>query len=86
MGFGREACVYLAGRKRSALQVLSMETWRTERPFLELLKADPEVTEHIGPAELTSLFDVQYYLKHIDDAFIRLGLLEPSAASARPQG
>jgi adenylosuccinate lyase len=57
----------------------AMETWRTEREFLGLLKADPEVTAHLSPEELEGLFDVRYYLKHIDDAFIRLGLLPAPA-------
>jgi adenylosuccinate lyase len=53
----------------------SMCAWRERRPFKELLAADPEVTQRLSPDELERLFDYGYYLKHIDAAFQRLGLL-----------
>jgi adenylosuccinate lyase len=62
-------------RAYDLVQRNSMECWRTEREFLDLLKADPEVTAHLSPTELDGLFEVSYYLKHVDDAFIRLGLM-----------
>lgn len=67
-------------RAYDLVQRSSMETWRTERHLKDLLKADPEVAEHLSSAELDEIFDVQYYLKHIDDAFIRLGLIQAPAA------
>jgi len=39
-----------------------------------MLKADPEVVAILPPSELESLFDYQYYLRHVDDIFERLGL------------
>jgi adenylosuccinate lyase len=62
-------------RAYDLVQRNAMECWRTEREFLELLKADPEVAEHLSPTELEGLFEVSYYLKYVDDAFIRLGLI-----------
>jgi len=54
----------------------AMETWRGNRKFLSLLKADPEVSAVLSARELESLFDDQYYLRHIDEIFQRLGLTE----------
>jgi adenylosuccinate lyase len=77
-----------AGMSRSAaydlVQRCAMETWRTETSFETLLAAEPEVQARLGPAELASLFEVSYYLKFVDVAFDRLGLLTPEAAEAVP--
>jgi len=54
----------------------AMKAWEKNKDFLGLLKADPEVTAVLPTAELESLFDVQYYLRYIDDIFQRLGLTE----------
>jgi len=54
----------------------AMKAWEKNKDFLGLLKADPEVTAVLPPAELEPLFDVQYYLRYIDDIFQRLGLTE----------
>jgi len=54
----------------------AMKSWKGNRNFLTQLKADPEVTAALPPAELEPLFDYQYYLRHIDDIFKRLGLTE----------
>jgi adenylosuccinate lyase len=42
--------------------------------FLGLLKADKEVVAQLPTTELESLFDYQYYLKHVDRIFKRVGL------------
>ncbi|MGI8549208.1 MAG: hypothetical protein ACR2PL_00200, partial [Dehalococcoidia bacterium] len=44
--------------------------------FLELLSGDRDVTAHLSAQELERLFDYGYYLKHVDAAFERLGLME----------
>ena len=62
-------------RAYDLVQRNAMECWRTETPFLDLLKADPDVTAVMSPAELASQFEMSYFLRYIDDAFIRLGLL-----------
>ncbi len=54
----------------------AMKAWKGDKNFLSLLKADPEVTATLPPAELEPLFDEQYYLRYIDDIFRRLGLTE----------
>ncbi len=52
----------------------AMKAWKERADFLQLLKADSEVTASLPLAELESLFDYQYYLKHVDHIFDRLGL------------
>jgi len=52
----------------------AMRAWREERPFLELLADDPEVTAHLSRDELASLFDPDYYLRYVDTIFARLRL------------
>jgi len=52
----------------------AMKAWKERADFLQLLKADSEVIASLPAAELESLFDYQYYLKHVDHIFERLGL------------
>jgi adenylosuccinate lyase len=52
----------------------AMRAWQERAPFLDLLCDDPEVMSHISRDELGSLFDYNFYLKHVDDSFRRLGL------------
>jgi len=52
----------------------SMKAWKERIDFLNLLKADTEVINHLTVAELESLFDYGYYLKHVDNVFQRLEL------------
>ena len=49
----------------------AMKVWEAdgELSLLELLKADPEVTAKIPPAELERSFDLEYHFKHIDTIF-----------------
>ncbi|MBI3931566.1 MAG: adenylosuccinate lyase [Chloroflexi bacterium] len=54
----------------------AMKSWQGNKNFLNLLKADPEVTANLPPAELEPLFDYQYYLRYLDEVFQRLGLTE----------
>ncbi|MBV9076976.1 MAG: adenylosuccinate lyase, partial [Methylobacteriaceae bacterium] len=50
----------------------AMPVWRGEGEFLALLKADPEVSAKLDPAELEELFDLGYHFKHIDTIFGRV--------------
>jgi adenylosuccinate lyase len=56
----------------------AMEAWQQRKNFLSLLEADNQVTAHLAKAELESLFDYSYYVKHVDSIFERLGLVSPS--------
>ena len=56
----------------------AMEAWQKKKSFLSLLEADNQVTAHLSKSELESLFDYNYYLKHVGSIFKRLGLASPS--------
>ena len=52
----------------------AMKSWRGSKGFLKLLVADGDITAVLAASELEPLFDYQYYLRHVDDIFRRLGL------------
>ncbi len=52
----------------------AMKSWKSNRNFLTLLKADNQVIAAISVEELEALFDYQHYLQHVDEIFQRLGL------------
>ena len=49
--------------------------WDEARPLMELLKSDPEVTQHLDPAEIDACFDPSRYLENIGIVFERLEAL-----------
>jgi adenylosuccinate lyase len=60
----------------------AMKAWKDKTSFLELLKADSEVKAHLSDKELESLFDYNYFLRHVDSVFNRLGLTEKKKTKA----
>jgi adenylosuccinate lyase len=50
----------------------AMPVWRGEGDFLALLKADPEVTAALSPAQIEECFDLGYHFKHVDTIFARV--------------
>ncbi|MCX7912854.1 MAG: lyase family protein, partial [Dehalococcoidales bacterium] len=52
----------------------AMKAWKGNRSFLNLLKADSEISDVLPAKELEAIFDYQYYLHYVDDIFARLGL------------
>ncbi|MBE7217565.1 MAG: adenylosuccinate lyase, partial [Caulobacteraceae bacterium] len=56
----------------AAVQRNAMPVWRGEGRFLDLLKADPEVSAALSNADLEALFDEAYHLKHVDTIFGRV--------------
>ena len=53
----------------------AMRCWNEKIPLLELLKNDPRINK-MSESELESLFDLEYYLKHIDEIFGRFPELQ----------
>jgi len=53
----------------------AMKAWRERTDFLGLLESDADVTGYLPASELKPIFDYQYYLKHVDHIFDRLGLV-----------
>jgi adenylosuccinate lyase len=68
-----------AGLARQAayeiVQRHAMRAWRERRPFVELLAADPAVSERLPAAELKACFDPAFFLRNVDAVFKRVGLL-----------
>jgi adenylosuccinate lyase len=52
----------------------AMKAWEERKSFLSLLEGDRQITRRLSKEELKSLFDYDYYLKHVDEVFNRLGL------------
>ena len=50
----------------------AMPVWRGEGNFLDLLKADPDVTSALSETDLDALFDLGYHTKHVDTIFARV--------------
>ncbi len=56
----------------SLVQKSAMVVWQDGSNFLELLKADPQVTKALDAAALDNLFDPAYHTKHVDTIFQRV--------------
>jgi adenylosuccinate lyase len=50
----------------------AMRVWQGEGEFLQFLKADKDVRQRLGEAELEQMFDMQHHLKHVDTIFRRV--------------
>jgi len=50
----------------------AMPVWRGEGNFLELLKADKQVSKVLSDAELENLFDLGYHTRNVDTIFNRV--------------
>jgi len=55
-----------------AVQKSAMPVWEGRGKFLDLLKADPEVTRFLKPKQIEALFDDAYHVKHVDTIFKRV--------------
>lgn len=56
----------------------AMRCWNEKTPLLELLKNDPRIKK-TSESELESLFDLEYYLKHIEEVFDRFPELKENS-------
>jgi adenylosuccinate lyase len=52
----------------------AMRAWKERRSLLELLAADPAVTERLSPADLKACFDPTWYVRNVEAVFRRAGL------------
>jgi adenylosuccinate lyase len=52
----------------------TMKVWESDGQLslLDLLKADPEVSQRLSDGELNALFNLDYHFKHVDTIFDRL--------------
>jgi adenylosuccinate lyase len=65
-----------AGLDRQAAYAIvqrhAMRAWQDRRPLLDLLAADPEVTDHLASDQLAALFDLAPHVKEVDRLFERV--------------
>jgi adenylosuccinate lyase len=47
----------------------AMRSWNEGSQLQDLLRDDPEVTQHLNANELVAIFDLNYHLKHVDTIF-----------------
>ncbi len=64
-GLTREAAYLL-------VQGPAMRVWQEGLDFPTLIRQDPQIAQHLSPAEIDAVFDLQEYLKHIDYLFQRV--------------
>jgi adenylosuccinate lyase len=76
-GLAREQAYRLV--QRSAMRV-----WQGDGDFLNLLKADPDVSKSLSTAELEALFDLEFHTKHVDQIFDRVFGAGNAATSPAP--
>jgi adenylosuccinate lyase len=57
------------------VQRYALESWDGDQSFRELLLSDPAVISRIEREQLDALFDPSDQLRHVDDVFVRLGLI-----------
>ncbi|MCH7737412.1 MAG: adenylosuccinate lyase [Chloroflexi bacterium] len=61
------------------VQANAGQSWKENKDFRELLRADPQTGEHLSSSEFDELFDYGYYTRYVDETFARLGLIKPAA-------
>jgi adenylosuccinate lyase len=74
-GLGRQKAYELVQRN-------AMKAWKERTNFSDLLKADTDIMAHLSQKELEALFDYNYFIKHVDAVFRRLGITEKKKAKA----
>ena len=52
----------------------AMKSWKERVSFLGLLEKDMDVSRHLSKSELESIFDYNYFIRHTDEVFKRIGL------------
>jgi adenylosuccinate lyase len=57
------------------VQRAAMRAWAEETPLYDLLAAESAVAERLSPEALRALFEPDFHLRFVDDAFRRVGLL-----------
>jgi adenylosuccinate lyase len=50
----------------------AMQVWEAGGEFAPRVKADPEISRHLTPAEIDTVFDLNRYFRHVDEIFARV--------------
>jgi adenylosuccinate lyase len=54
------------------VQRTAMKSWRQKKDFKSLLRKDKSVMKHLSPSELSSLFELKPFLRHVDVLYKRV--------------
>ncbi len=54
------------------VQACAMQSWESQKPFADMVKASSAITDLIDAATLEELFDAGYYLQHEEAIFARV--------------
>ena len=57
------------------VQTNAMSTWEEGTDFRDLVRSDAQVAELLTRDELQELFDYQYFIRHVDETFRRVGFI-----------
>ena len=61
-------------RSYEIVQGCAMQSWEEDSDFRQLLRDEPEVAERLPGEALESIFDYNFYMRYVEDSFMRLGL------------
>jgi adenylosuccinate lyase len=61
----------------------AMKTWKTRRPFVEMLLADQDVTRNLPPVKVKACFDVESYSNAVEEILRRGGVEEAKGPERR---
>jgi adenylosuccinate lyase len=50
----------------------AMQVWETREDYRALVERDPEISRFLKPKEIARVFNVERYLKHVDEIFKRV--------------
>ena len=50
----------------------AMQVWETREDFATLAARDPDIRSYLKPSEIARVFNVERYLKHVDEVFRRV--------------
>jgi adenylosuccinate lyase len=50
----------------------AMQVWETREDYCALVERDPDIRRFLKPKEIARVFNVERYLKHVDEIFKRV--------------
>ena len=56
------------------IQPIAMDAWTNKKDFKTLLENNEQVMSAFTQAELDDSFDVEFYLREVDELFRRVGI------------
>ena len=57
-------------------QRCAMRSWEESLDFRQLLRDEPDVTDHLPGDELEAIFDYNYYMRFVENSYMRLKIEE----------